>query len=240
MTDEREVRTRAGWIGVEISKSRARSPRNPEYGLYRVRGSMPVLWSIKQGDAEIDRSPGQGEPTLWTAYAFELDVIAAQVTNAIELGTPDGPAELHLPKRRIERGELPYVTVPTRWTSTYRGRRDLGSVRRAELIWGVKTEAAAALSVRVWESMTTHEQQWHGMAQMLDRNYLRNKLAFSTPRQRQRAYNAAFQREHLKRRKWGLRQRHARKLEHNEAARSQEQAERPSQRGQDGPAGAGR
>lgn len=126
MTDEREVRTRAGWIGVEISKSRARKASNPEYGLYRVRGSFPVLWSVRPGE-EIDRSQGQGEPTMWTAYAFTLDEIGRAVTVAIECGTPAGPQEMG--PRDALTGET--VRVPTRWTQAYRGRRDLG-VQAAE------------------------------------------------------------------------------------------------------------
>jgi hypothetical protein len=201
-----------GWVGVEISKSRKRKAGDPEFGLYRVRGSMPVVWSIGPGDAEIDRSPGQSQPTLWTPYAFTLAGIFLAVQNSIQGGTPAGPTSLTIEVANWKPGDgLPYRTVPTRWTSNYRGRRDLG-VRGGELKWGVKTEAARGLSMRVWNGMSTAEQQDRGMAQMLDRNYLRNKFSLQTPRQRQREQNAEFHAEHLERRKYGLRARYAAKM----------------------------
>lgn len=122
MSDEQRVRTMAGWIGVEISKSRVRTPGKAGYGLWRVRGSELM---------DVTRTGSFGRPyeqrTEWTAYAFELDVIEAQVGNAIGRGTPEKPADLHLPKTRVRTGEFPYATVPTRWTSAYGGRRDLGA-----------------------------------------------------------------------------------------------------------------
>lgn len=125
MTSEQRVRTEAGWIGVEISKSRVRTPGRDGYGLYRVRGSMPVVWSIRAG-GEIDRSPGQSEPTLWTAYAFTLDEISRRTAEAIGFGTPDGPRDMVLCAVNPRPGQRPAVVVPTRWTSAYGGRRDLG------------------------------------------------------------------------------------------------------------------
>jgi hypothetical protein len=128
-TDEQRVRTVCGWIGVEISKSRVRTPGKAGFGLYRVRGSLPVQWSISRGDTEIDRSPGQGEPTLWTAYAFTLEEIETAARGSINRGTPTCPGLLTLPNRGGAGGwpaDRHFVTAPTRWTSAYQGRRDLG------------------------------------------------------------------------------------------------------------------
>lgn len=126
---EQRVRTMAGWIGVEISRSRVRTPGKPGYGLYRVRGqeryaaqdSMTGRWT----------EPGATRPTEWTAYAFTLEVIDAAVRNSIEQGRPEGPMELRLVEAgsAVRTGSLGYaggVVVPTRWTPAYRGRRDLG------------------------------------------------------------------------------------------------------------------
>lgn len=127
-TDEQRVRTMCGWIGVEISKSRKRRVDDPETGLYRVRGSLPVQWSIRRGESEIDRSPGQSEPTLWTGYLFQLEDIQTAVHVAIFGGTPDGPQDLvlHHPNPKQAGGDKPAMVIPTRWTSAYGGRRDLG------------------------------------------------------------------------------------------------------------------
>lgn len=176
MTDEQRVRTMAGWIGVEISKSRVRTPGKAGYGLYRVRGSLPVVWSIRRGETEIDRSPGQGQPTLWTPYAFTLPMIRACVEDAIRAGMPDGPGWLRLRAYGHGWSDPADTVVPTRWTTAYQGRRDLGADAPADL---------------------------------------GESLSGSTVRSRQRAANAAFQAEHLKRRQHGLQARHAAKLRGN-------------------------
>lgn len=197
-----------GWVGVEISKSRKRKAGDPEFGLYRVRGSAPIARTVGTLGLEMDSHV----VCEWTPYAFTLAGIFLAVQNSIQGGTPAGPPSLMIEVANWKPGDgLPYRTVPTRWTSNYRGRRDLG-VRGVELKWGVKTEAARDLSMRVWNGMSAAEQQDRGMAQMLDRNYLRNKFSLQTPRQRQREQNAEFHAEHLERRKYGLRARYAAKM----------------------------
>lgn len=111
---EQEVRTRAGWIGVEISKSRVRTPGRPGYGLYRVWAAAERHWHVPH---PVIVPAGE-----WTAYAFTLQEIERAVGAAIECGTPAGPQALG--PRDALTGET--VSVPTRWTSRYRGRRDLG------------------------------------------------------------------------------------------------------------------
>lgn len=129
----------AGWIGVEISRSRVRTPGKAGYGLYRMRGSMA------KGQTRI----GQGtlyafEETEWTAYAFTLDAIYLAVQNSIQGGTPVGPASLMVEVAGWRPGDgEPYRTVPTRWTQAYRGRRDLGMPREPEV-----TEPMTAIAQR--------------------------------------------------------------------------------------------
>lgn len=128
-SDERHVKTMAGWIGVEISKSRARNPEREEYGLYRVRGSVGhrtrgELAGLTPGSVTPD---GMAERGPWTAYAFTLERIESEVHSAIVRGVPAGPIDLVLPKPSPQPPELAVWIVPTRWTSAYRGRRDLGS-----------------------------------------------------------------------------------------------------------------
>lgn len=184
MVSEREVRKVAGWIGVEISRSRVRRADRPGYGLWRVRGWVPegpdlVVQSGPHAGAGVRVKEGPG---LWTGYLFTLTDIDAAVRNAIEQGQPSGPLDLHLPIAGVM---LPGsfdpetiasrptgVVVPTRWTSRYQGRRDLGEVGMGEL-------PAAASSVR----------------------------------SRRREYNEAFAAEHAVRRGHGLQARHAAKTQ---------------------------
>jgi hypothetical protein len=145
--DEQRVRTMCGWIGVEIAKSRVRTPGKAGYGLYRVRGfallfrhGEGVRCAAYIGDHRcIRKADGHDAHTLefgvmpWTGYQFELDVIEAQVRQAIARGKPARPADLYLPKSQVTPGERPAVWVPTRWTPAYRGRRDLGVSENAGL-----------------------------------------------------------------------------------------------------------
>jgi hypothetical protein len=115
--DEQRVRTMAGWIGVEISKSRVRTPGKAGYGLYRVRAAAERHWHVPHPKVEADGP--------WTAYAYTLGNIRWSVRAAIAEGTPAGPGPLRL-LSGPEQLDRPIVSVPTRWTSAYRGRRDLG------------------------------------------------------------------------------------------------------------------
>lgn len=213
-TEEQRVRTMAGWIGVEISRSRVRTPGKAGYGLYRVRGSFPVRWSVRPGE-EIDRSPGQSEPALWTAYAFTLEEILGEVRAAIASGTPDGPADLGLCDERSA-GEQAVFRVPTRWTAAYRGKRNLG----VPVPVAVRPEFAAeldALAVLLGAGLVEMVHvEGCGCENAPERMTVACVRATMPERMRQRADNNEFQAEHLKRREWGLRQRHAQKLRRNE------------------------
>lgn len=185
--DEQRVRTHAGWIGVEISKSRVRTPGRPGYGLYRVRGSVARSCGCGKGRGEHVWAPGE-----WTAYAYTLAGVDVAVRRAIELGMPDRPGAL-----TMQLDPEPGVEVPTRWTSAYRGRRNLG-VRSlgddlAELERSDPAVAAAAASYE-----TAKQAILEGPV--------------PTVRRRQREQNAAFQAEHKVRRDHGLAKRHAHKL----------------------------
>lgn len=124
MSDEQRVRTEAGWIGVEISRSRVRTPGKPGFGLYRVRGSVGRAWIETR---ELPRSAVtedlHGERGPWTEYAFTLEEIQTETEVAISQGTGSRPGSLWL---RPAQGGGIVGPVPTRWTSGYRGRRDLG------------------------------------------------------------------------------------------------------------------
>jgi hypothetical protein len=137
MSDEQRVRTEAGWIGVEISRSRVRTPGRAGYGLYRVRGSTVIKRALPVHGPDMKSR----QLTEWTGYLFTLEEIAAGVSRSIRLGVPAAPCVMVLLPNG---GELPedLVTVPTRWTSAYRGPRDLGAGdRRAPVL-------AAPLTVR--------------------------------------------------------------------------------------------
>lgn len=245
MTSEQEVRTRAGWIGVEISRSRVRTPGRAGYGLYRVRGSLPVQWSISRGDTEIDRSPGQSQATLWTAYAFTLDEVGRAVTASIECGTPAGPHELCL-SDGTQGAHVVTHRAPTRWTSAYRGKRNLGE--REGPTMGELAQRAVDRGFPVVDTggTTGHGLMAPGIVDAgLERDLAeleRTDLAVAsaaarlrettqdivrragltdprqdgkTVRQRQREFNAEFQAVHAVAREHGLRKRHAAKLARN-------------------------
>jgi hypothetical protein len=117
VTTEREVRRRAGWIGVEISRSRVRTPGKPGHGLYRVRGSIRVQSPHWAGPAA---TVTEWVPRPWTGYLFTLDQIDEAVADSTLGPRADAarPGGLHLPGPD---GRV--VRVPTRWTSAYRGPR---------------------------------------------------------------------------------------------------------------------
>lgn len=224
MSDEQRVRTTAGWIGVEISKSRVRTPGRAGYGMYRVRGSRPIARAL----GTIGPDMKSYERTDWTAYAFTLEEIAAGVEEAIGVGIPEAPADLWL--RPAAGGNR--LGVTTRWTSAYTGRRDLGvpSVREeeADLLASVMAEllgegllemrhagpdcaCAPGLVDRACAAVMLLNPHARGLA----RSRRAEMERAATSQGRQRAANAEFQAEHLKRREWGLRQRYARKEQHN-------------------------
>jgi hypothetical protein len=116
--DEQRVRTEAGWIGVEISKSRVRTPGKAGYGLYRVRTAAVPHWHVGQ--------PPDAPAGEWTAYAFTLEAIFEAVQTSIQVGTPEGPFPLKLLSDVGDGVHKAGHSIPTRWTSAYRGRRNLG------------------------------------------------------------------------------------------------------------------
>jgi hypothetical protein len=190
MSDEQRVRTMAGWIGVEISRSRVRRADRAGYGLYRVRGSVShrtpaELAGLIEGAVTAD---GMAERGPWTAYAFTLEEIDDHVRSAIVNGTPSGPGRFAPAPYGDRRQSL---GVPTRWTSAYPGRRDLGLGADLEAL-GRADAAVGAASDRLDETV-------------------REIVTRSTVRSRQRAGNDAFQAAHMKARAWGLRQRYAAK-----------------------------
>jgi hypothetical protein len=227
-SDEQRVRTMAGWIGVEISRSRVRTPGKAGYGLYRVRGSVGRTWHETR---ELLRSAVtedlHGERGPWTAYAFTLERIEMAIRAAIMSGTParPGPMWVH--------GQEESPMVPTRWTQAYRGKRNLGvmpddgavtyDLDSGEILpVAIRPEYAAeltALAAFVDEGLVamTHVAgcMCSGTA-TLTAECVRATQERSTVKTRQRTSNAEFQAEHLKRRAHGLKRRHAAKLRLNE------------------------
>jgi hypothetical protein len=124
VSDEQRVRTMAGWIGVEISRSRVRTPGKAGYGLYRVRGSVAGPKRVSGGFGDGRYRVSEHRPSEWTAYAFTLEEIETEIEVAIGAGRPEGPSALML--RPAGGGLCGLVTVPTRWTSGYQGSRTLG------------------------------------------------------------------------------------------------------------------
>jgi hypothetical protein len=214
---EQEVRTRAGWIGVEISKSRTRMPGRPGYGLYRVR-TMPRSTRLAE---DLDE--------MWSAYAFTLGVIDAAVRNSIEQGMPAGPMELRLVEAgsAVGTGGGGYAamhTVPTRWTQQYRGRRDLGADHAAEVVWDAFRSRRAAMTHRC--PLSSDGGQCRGTVRIAPEAEVgtctvcgrESDRAFRavTTGQRRRLANRRFQAEHKLRRDAGLAVHHARKLSRRE------------------------
>jgi hypothetical protein len=142
----------------------------------------------------------------WTPYAFTLDAIEANVRWAIKHGTPDGPGAWHLVEdisRPAVDGKWAQHVVPTRWTSAYRGRRDLG----VQWLPDAQMTRACQTMALDWVAAMSYEE--------MDRWRLAREPIRQTLRDRQRAANAEFQAAHLLRRAAGLRARHAEKLGRN-------------------------
>lgn len=219
MSDEQRVRTMAGWVGVEISRSRVRTPGKAGYGLYRVRASQA------QQVQRTTVTPGLSEttepywaPSPWTGYAYTLEQIGAGVLSAIRHGAPAGPDSLRL--RRVTKGEKFVMdVVPTRWTPAYRGRRDLGEPGR-------EVPLGNSLGEQPHDPEGCHAQGRPHLgpccaptagaglsdAAMQALNGGGKLVTEGTVQGRQRAHNQAFQARHKRERDWGLTQRHARKL----------------------------
>jgi hypothetical protein len=248
--DEQRVRTEAGWVGVEISKSRVRAPGKPGFGLYRMR-LAPYRTTERDGHPSVTA----GE---WTPYAFTLEQIAEGVRGAIEQGTPAGPYWIRIPHPNQQPGrDWPDTVVATRWTQAYRGRRDLGVSVPATLSreFAAELDALAPLvdegliqmqhvegcacSRTGTDSLTavcaqrTLEVARPSTEQLVreyrvvpgrslgevthdatgcDRGGEPHLGPCMTAKQRQREWNARFQRQHAEARSHGLEARHAAKL----------------------------
>jgi hypothetical protein len=204
MVTERTVRTRAGWIGVEIGKSRVRTPGRPGFGLYRVRGSrlsdvgLPVLHGPHAG--QVARTI---EPTEWTGYLFTLAEIDRALTEAMDgpRADPRAPGGLHLQPDGSRPGVLPY-RIPTRWTSAYRGPRT------GRETWGpISAEGYT----------TVHSRRVaRGAPDPVTGSRSSVMMPPDTVRTRQRQYNADYQEKRKPARDAGLAARHASKLRRNE------------------------
>jgi hypothetical protein len=205
-TDEQRVRTMCGWIGVEISRSRVRTPGRAGYGLYRVRGSA------------LQRVPGllamrEPVPTEWTAYAFTLRAIEQACMAAIECGRPSGPAPMRV-AGTMDGGPVA-SRVLTRWTPAYRGLRDLGARGAAGLCGRPRRHEDGCLCLADRRARWLPDEE----PEADERDVVGEGVLRSTVRSRQRAENREFQAEHLKRREHGLKARHAAKLARGETQR---------------------
>jgi hypothetical protein len=205
VSDEQRVRTMAGWIGVEISKSRVRTPGKAGYGLYRARGQRNTAggWVMSE----------------WTPYVMGLGAIESAVEASIRNGAPSGPGSF------IAGGRV----VPTRWTSAYQGRRDLGTCANGGKAWPFHAGPPTAVDFDVPVAVTPEFAAevsaldallGAGLVEMThvegclcdDDRYTAACIRATMPaRQRQREANAAFQAEHLQARKRGLALRYAAK-----------------------------
>jgi hypothetical protein len=197
---ERRVRTEAGWIGVDISRSRVRTPGRAGYGLYRVRTAAERHWHVPH---PVVTPAGE-----WTAYAFTLDEIARSVGEAIGYGTPAGPRDMVLNRSNPQHGERPAAIVATRWTSAYRGARTGGLADEAGA-WRVIADAGL--------QPVPVESEGLDIALLSHSAGISSPRAetLGSPRQRQREANGEFQREHAEARRVGLERRHAGKLARN-------------------------
>lgn len=190
-----------GWIGVEISRSRVRTPGKAGYGLWRVRGSEHIAGGRSASAPVVGGPPVHYRVTEWTAYAFTLDDIARAAGSAIQRGTPTGPGSMLMCGWIDGQGRA--VTVPTRWTQAYRGRRDLGVA--CEYDTNGDGDCARMTCARCHPELHPAPVG-----------------APLTDRQRQREMNAAFQAEHLERRAHGKATYHAAKLARNPQRRNPE------------------
>ena len=190
--------------------TRVRTPGKAGYGLYRVRGVR------KNGTLP------------WTEYLFELEAIEAAALTAIENGMPAKPQDLMLyhPSPKQARGDRPVEIVPTRWTSAYRGRRNLGGRIGGQRATGLVVDEPSgpvalkpdyvreldALSALLDADLVEMVHVEGCSCSVADRRFTAACVSETmTPRQRQRAGNAAFQAEHLRRREHGLAARYAAK-----------------------------
>jgi hypothetical protein len=212
--DERRVRTMAGWIGVEISRSRVRTAGKAGHGLYRVRGSKV----IERARVTLGPDMKSRELSEWTGYAYTLTEIESAAQAAIESGTHAGPG-LFAPAPYGDRRQA--LGIPVRWTSAYRGPRDLGAPDREVdpiVPVAVRPEYAAELNALVvlLDAGVVEMVHVEGCGCDVPARFTAACVAATMPdRMRQRADNAAFQAAHLRRRAYGLRQRYAEKSRRN-------------------------
>jgi hypothetical protein len=208
------ARRMAASIGVEMQRSRSRTPSADGYGLWRVRGS----WR------EMEPCPGavDGGPAWvpivrvgkWTGYMFTWQAVWDAASRAIRLGVPDRPGAMTV--QLVPAAEVPdeatWPEVPTRWTSEYRGSRVLGLGGEAE---AVAVLAGAGLDPRPTDA--------EGLDVALLRydpevraNFAPETTTALSADQRRRAANREFQAAHKPRRDAGLTARHAAKLSRGE------------------------